>query len=161
MQKLPVGDSNILPSAKKRSCSLIGLLKNPFVISYIVLYIVFLVLLGTVEGFGFTEPILILLIIGVGFSTLAWWVTKGGEPLTLPVKQPASECGLLVLYLLIVVVPFLTWGMDLIQSTFAIEPLRSLVVLAAKLTVAVLVPLLLFGQLWGYRLRDFISFSFD
>jgi len=136
-------------------------LKNPFLVFYIILYTVFLILLGTVEGFDLTEPILILLIIGVGFSSLAWWITKGLKPLTLPVKQPASECGLLLFYLMFIVVPFLTWGMTLLRNAIVTEPMNSLGVMFAKLTVTVLVPLLLFGRLWGYRLRDFISFSFD
>ncbi len=146
---------------EKRSNSLTRLLKNPFFLCYALLYIAFLILLKTIEGFELAEPILILLIIGVGFSALAWLATKGLSPLAFLVKRPSSESILLVLYLLLVFVPFLTWGGNFIRDTFTTEPSKSMVVLAAKLIVAVLIPLLLFRQLWGYRLRDFISFSFS
>jgi membrane protease YdiL (CAAX protease family) len=165
MEKLRIDDSRTQPSAQssaeKRPRSFVGLLKNPFVVCYAVLYFVFLVLLVALERFGLAEPILILIVIGAGFSSLAWWLTKGVKPLTIPVKWPRLECVLLILYLLVLVVPFLTWGMNLIRSSFTTEPVRSVVVLAAKLTVIVLVPLLLLGRLGRYRLRDFISFSFD
>jgi len=138
--------------------SLTQLLKNPYIIAYVVLYILLLVLLRTVEGFDLTEPILIFLIVGVGFSALAWWVTKGVTPLPFSIKQPASECRLLAIYLLVVTV-FVTWGLGIIERTFGTEPLKSVFLLTAKLIVVVIVPLGLFHWLWRYRLRGFINVS--
>lgn len=136
-------------------------LKNPFFIFYVLLYVIVLLSLYAIEGFNLALPIFVLLIIGIGFSALAWWATKDTTPLTFPVKQPALECGVLVFYLLFGAGSFLAWGMNFIVSTFPTEPLRSLVVLAGKLIIFVLVPLLLFRWFWGYRLRDLTELSFD
>jgi membrane protease YdiL (CAAX protease family) len=139
----------------------IRLLKNPFFIFYVLLYVIVLLSLRAIEGFNLALPVFVLLIIGIGFSALVWWATKGTTPLTFPVKQPILECGVLVFYLLFGAGSFLAWGMNFIVSTFPAEPLRSLVVLAGKLIIFVLVPLLLFRWFWGYRLRDLTGLSFD
>jgi membrane protease YdiL (CAAX protease family) len=140
--------------------SLISILKNPFILAYVGLYVLFLVLLHSVEGFDITEPVFVFLVVGIGFSAIAWWTTKGVTPLTFSIKQPASECGLLTFCLVIVMI-FITWGLNIVESSIHTEPLKSLVILTGKLAVFVVVPLLLFRWLWKYTLRDFISVSAD
>lgn len=140
---------------------LVRLLKNPFFIFYVLLYVIVLLSLQAFEGFNLALPIFVLLIFGIGFSALVLWVTKGTTPPTFPVKQPALECGVFVFYLLFGAGSFLAWGMNFIVSTCPTEPLKTLVILAGKLIVFVLVPLLLFRWFWGYRLRDLTELSFD
>lgn len=139
--------------------SLLNLLKNPFIIAYVGLYTVSLLLLQVRAGFNFTEPLFLFVIVGIGFSSLAWWVTKHIKSLELPVQHPLSECGVIAMYLL-VVVAFLTWGLDIIETSVPAEPLKSVLILAAKLVVFVVFPLLLFRWLWKYRLQDFFGLSF-
>lgn len=140
--------------------SLAGLLKNPFMIFYAILYVAFLVALWVVEGYSPAEPLLLLLIMGVGFSALAWWLTRGITPLPFTVKRSALEAGLLVLYI-IILDAYLIWGVPIIQSHFVTEPLRSVVTSGTMLTLSVILPFALLSLLGGYKLQDFFSLSFD
>jgi len=138
------------------------LLKDPYFIFYATLYVMTLALLYSVEGFNITLPIFVLLFIGIGFSSLAWWSTRGITPPAFPVKKLPLECGVLVFYLIFGVGSYLIWGKNFIGSTFPAEGLEKLlVVLAEKLVVFVAVPLLLFRIFWGYRLPDLAQLSFD
>jgi len=139
--------------------SFLNVLKNPFIIAYIVLYAVSLILLHCIASFDLTEPLFLFVIAGIGFSSLAWWATKHIEPFKLPVQHPLSECGVLAMYLL-VVVAFLTWGLEIIGSSVHAEPLTSVLILVAKLAVFVVFPFLFFRWLWKYRLPDFFGHSF-
>lgn len=47
------------------------LLKNPFFVGYLFVYLIFLFLLHFVEQFSVAEPLAVLVIIGIGFSGLA------------------------------------------------------------------------------------------
>lgn len=137
---------------------LFSLLKNPFVIGYLVLYFMLILLLRTVEKFNLTEPLFIFFTIGIGFSALAWWVTNGIKPLSFEVQRPASEATLLMIYLIGVVI-FLTWGLNLIESSFQTEPAKSILILSAKLAVFVIVPFLILNRFWKYKISDFLKFS--
>jgi len=138
--------------------SVADILKNPFILGYLVLYIAFLALLHSLEAFSIVEPIFVFLVVGVVFSALAWWATKRVTPLSFSVKQPASECILLAFCLLIVTV-YITWGLNTIEITIRSEPLKSVTILTTKLIVFVLVPLLLFRGVWKYTSRDLVNIS--
>jgi membrane protease YdiL (CAAX protease family) len=108
-----------------------------------------------VERFSPFEPLLVLLIVGVGFSALAWLFTRRASPLPVEIRRPGGEVLLLVAYLA-TVGAFLAWGFNVVESTVTAGPLRSGVLLGTKLVVFVLIPGLLFGQLWGYRIHHFL-----
>ena len=128
---------------------------SPYLLGYAIVYAVWLFLLHRVEHFGLSEPLLLILIVGLGFSALAWWFTRRAEPLPLAVRQPDREAMLLAAYL-VAVAAFIAWGLNFIESGVRTEPLKSVVILAAKLAVFVLIPFALFRELWGYRIRDFL-----
>ncbi len=134
------------------------LLKSPFILGYLVLYFVTLLLLHIVEGFDVTEPIFVFVVLGIGFTALAWWSTKGVGPLEYVIKRPVSECIVLIACLL-VVTAFITWGLDAIHARITSEPLRSLGILAAKLLVFVLLPFVLFRGAWNYSARELFNAS--
>jgi hypothetical protein len=50
------------------------------------LYAVFLGLLYNIEHCNLSEPLLVLMLLGVGFSLLAWWVTRSVVPLPIEGK---------------------------------------------------------------------------
>lgn len=129
---------------------------GPYLLGYLAVYGISLFLLHRVEHFGLFEPLLVLLIVGVGFSALAWWFTRRVAPLSFVVRQPSREAALLAAYL-VAVAAFIAWGLGIIETGVPSEPWKSVVILAAKLAVFVLIPLAVFHRLWGYGIRDFLA----
>ncbi len=129
---------------------------NPYLFGYLAVYGTSLFLLHRVEHFGLSEPLLVLLIVGVGFSALAWWFTRRVAPLSFLVRQPSREATLLAVYL-VAVAAFIAWGLGIIETGVPGEPSKSVAILAAKLAVFVLIPLAVFHRLWGYGIRDFLA----
>ena len=139
---------------------MIRLLRNPFLLAYLALYIVLLALMHEIEGFGLGLPLFVLLFMGAGLSAFAWWTTRGITAPDFIVKRSPQESILLLGYLL-VVVGYLTWGVNLIETVFDADPSKSVAILVAKLVFFVLFPLLLFRSVWRYSLRDFFRPSAD
>lgn len=133
-------------------------LANRFLVAYAVLYTTFLSLMHTRGGFSLTDPLLVLAIVGFAFSALAWWATRGLAPHPFVVRHPAAECAVLAVYLL-VVMAFLTWGIDAIDGVTRTGLGRGLTLLAAKVVVFVATPLALFAGLWGYDPRALVDRS--
>lgn len=128
---------------------------NSYLLGYAILYAVSLFVLNRVEHFGLSEPLLVLVVVGLGFSGLAWWFTRRVVPPPFAVRRPGRETMLLAAYMA-PVGAFSAWGLNVIESGVRTEPSKSIVILAAKIVVLVLVPLALFHQFWGYRIRDFL-----
>ena len=122
------------------------------------IYAIPLFALYRLEHFDVSEPLLVLVVVGIGFSGLAWWLTRRVNPLPFTIRSPGRETALLACYL-IGVAAFIAWGFNVIEAGVASERLRSVVLLAAKLAVFVVLPLGLFHQLWGYQFRDFLVTS--
>ena len=142
--------------------SLQRLLKSPYFILYVTIYTIALALLYILEGFNLALPLFILLFIGIGVSSVAWWSTRHITPPTFSVEKAALECGVLAFYLIFGIGGYLIWGMNFIESTFPDESFaKLLVLLVSKLSAFVIVPLLLFRMFWGYRLPDLVQLSFD
>jgi uncharacterized protein len=131
-----------------------------YLLAYAGIYAITLFALHRVEHFDVSEPLLVLVVVGIGFSGLAWWFTRQVNPLPFTIRWPGREMALLACYL-IVVAAFIAWGFNAIEAGIASERLRWVVLLAAKLAVCVLLPLILFHQLWGYSFRDFFVISPD
>lgn len=130
------------------------LLRNPFLLGYLVFYAALLAAMHLREGFSVAEPLFLLLVVGVGFSLLAAWSARGLTPRPVPVRHPGPECTLLAGYL-VVVVAFLTWGISALPRADASVP-GALLLLAAKLGVFVIAPFLLWRSAWDYRATDFV-----
>lgn len=78
------------------------------IIWYLLLYALFLAAMHFGYGFGVTEPVLILLLFGLGLSLLALWTTRHAKPRNITVKHPRQESAILGGYL-VIVVSFITW----------------------------------------------------
>ena len=131
-------------------------LTSPYLVAYIILYAVSLFLLHRREQFGVAEPLSVLVIVGIGFSALAWWFTRHVSSLPLEVKVPGRETLALLIYL-VFVAGFLAWGLNRIHAAFPHEPGTSMAVLVAKLLVFVIIPGLLWRALWGFRVHDYFK----
>lgn len=133
-------------------------LRNPFVIFYGVLYFLFLTALLTTRKLDPLEAILIFLVVGVGFSVLAWFLTRNTTPLKFNVRYSGSEFMVLGACVLLAVA-FITWGINLIDRSFPTEPERSLITLTAKLVCFVFVPLVLLLAAGKSRFSELISLA--
>lgn len=130
------------------------LLKNPFFLGYLAAFAALVVLLRVVEGFSPFLPLFMLVVVGILFSCLAWWLTTGFESSPMVVERPFAEAVLLVTYVG-AVAAYLTWGVGVIESLVESEASLSIAKLVAKLALFVGLPFVLFRRLWGYRAQDF------
>jgi membrane protease YdiL (CAAX protease family) len=108
-----------------------------YVVAYLLLYLATLGLLVRYEQFDFVEPLFALVLMGGGFTLIAWLLTRRAEPL--PVSEPRR--GLLPYVLL--VTAFVTWGLGALPDA---QPLRDVLATVTKLLVFVAVPWLLFDR---------------
>ena len=122
------------------------------VVGYLALYGLLLLVMQR-GGFDVSEPLLILGLLGVGFSAAVWLLTLKVTPLPYSVLFPEKELSLVVAWLLPVVL-FVTWGLAFLHRHFVVEPETSLVILAAKLAVFVAGPAILMSAFCGYRLQQ-------
>ena len=126
--------------------------------AYLMLWVGSVVVIHTKAGLALSEPLLIFTVVGVGFSTLAWLLTRRSQPLPFEVRRPKAECSLLAGFLVLVVL-FLTWGIDALEAAVQREPWQMVTMLGAKLVLFVLLPVVLFYALWKYKIRDLIAGS--
>src|SRR5512137_2945126 len=98
---------------------------------YAVLYAVLLALLVRLESFPVSEPLFILLVVGVGFSLVAWLGSRTAEPLPTTVERPGAElAAVLAMYLVLVAV--VTWGFPAVTSHLDSERSQELAKVALK-----------------------------
>ena len=154
-ERIPRGDGIASVRGKRIRSASTSWLINPFLLGYAAVYALFLFLLHKVEHFGLSEPLLLLAIVGIGFSALAWWFTRRAVPLPFEVKRPGRETLLLAVYL-VALAAFIAWGLSAVASSVPREPWKSVAILAEKLAVFVALPLLLFRASGGYRPGDFL-----
>jgi len=69
--------------------------------AYLMLWAGSVVVIHVKAGLDLSEPVLIFIIVGIGFSTLAWVLTRRSEPRPFQVKKPKAECSLLAGYLVL------------------------------------------------------------
>jgi membrane protease YdiL (CAAX protease family) len=125
---------------------------------YLVVYAGVLFAMHRADNFSIAEPLLVLTILGAGFSLAAWLLTAGAHPLACSVSRPGSELAVILAYLLPVVV-FLTWGLGAVHRAVPSDPLNAVVVLAAKLIVFVVLPAAIMRAQFGYRIRQLAPIS--
>jgi hypothetical protein len=79
-------------------------------VGYLVVYLAALSAMHRVGNFDVNEPLLVLAILGVGFSLAAWLLTVGAQPLDYSVLKPTRELVAIGTYLLPIAM-FVTWGL--------------------------------------------------
>ncbi len=103
---------------------------------YLAIYAACLLVLVRVENFSLEEPLFLLVVVGGGFSLLAWLLTRNVRPL--PADTPGTT-GILI-YLL-PLAAFVTWGFQHFPSE---QPAQDILKTMAKLAIFVAIPMLLF-----------------
>ncbi len=124
-----------------------------YLLGYGIVYSLLLLSMHRRLGFEWAEPLMVLGVLGCGFSALAWWVTRNSTHLPFAVKRPTNETALLLTYLL-PLTAYLTWGRGALARATIPEPTQSLVILGIKLLLFVGIPAMLLGLGWGYRGRE-------
>lgn len=125
---------------------------------YLVVYAGMLFAMHRLDNFDVNEPLLVLTILGVGFSFAAWLLTAGVHPLDYSVRRPKSELAVIGAYLLLVIA-FVTWGLGPLHRYVPSDPGSSIVILAAKLLVFVILPTGIMRARFGYKLRGLMPMS--
>ena len=88
----------------------------------------------------YTAPIVALAIFGIGLSGVGWLTTRGISTTRVEVRLPCRESALLLVYLLIYAVVFLSWGMGALREAVPAGRGQEIGVLVAKLVVHVVLP---------------------
>jgi membrane protease YdiL (CAAX protease family) len=122
-------------------------------LGYLALYAVTLLAMQRQGNFDVSEPLLVLAIVGVGFSVAAGLLTVSVEPLPYSVRQPRNELIVISIYLL-PVVAFITWGLGAIHRYIPADPADAFTILTAKLLVFVVIPAAIMHGMFGYSLRQ-------
>ncbi|HET7209480.1 MAG TPA: CPBP family intramembrane glutamic endopeptidase [Terriglobales bacterium] len=120
-------------------------------VAYLMVYSVMLLAMRRTAAFDVTEPLMVLAILGVGFTLAAWLLTIGIHPLDYPIRKPKSELAAVAIYLL-PVVAFVTWGLDLLHRYVPTDPGNAFVILVAKILVFIVVPAAIMRAQFGYGL---------
>jgi uncharacterized protein len=127
-------------------------------IGYLGVYAGTLLAMHRAGNFDISEPLLVLAILGAGFSVAAWLFTLHARPLAYPVVSPAQELATIGAFLLLAVA-FVTWGLGMLHRYFPSDPAGAIVVLAAKLAIFVIFPALMMRAQFGYGLRQLAPIS--
>ncbi len=127
-------------------------------VGYLALYAATLLAMNCAGNFDIAEPLLVLGIVGVGFSLAAWLLTIGVKPLAYTIRQPQKELTVIAIYL-IPVVAFLTLGLGAIHRYIPADPEDAIALLVAKSLVLVIVPATMLWRLFGYSFRRLAPMS--
>lgn len=147
--------SSAQPIMAKTDTRQIGL---ALLVAYLVVYAAMLLAMHGAAAFDIAEPLMVLVILGVGFSLAAWLLTIGVQALDYSILKPKGELTAAAIYLLPVVL-FATWGLDLLHRYVPADPGNAFTILAAKLLVFVVLPAAIMQARFGYRLRHLAPMS--
>lgn len=120
---------------------------------YVLLLGLSLARLAPRPGFAAGETVAGMIVFGLAFSLVAFWVTRGARPRLVQVRRPGRELAAILAYLALFALGFLGWGLSALRAAVPGEPAQSVAVLAAKLVAMVLAPALVLVAM-GYDLRD-------
>ncbi|MGI9104019.1 MAG: CPBP family intramembrane glutamic endopeptidase [Terriglobales bacterium] len=148
----------VLSETEAAAPRLRGVLTSPYLLVYVAAYGVLLAVLHRTQGLPLSEPLPLLLVVGIGFSALAWWLTRRLTPVSFAVHRPAREAALVMAYLAAMII-FLTWGLQAIRGAIETPPWQSAVIVAAKLIFFVLLPAALVGMSGRYRISELFPVS--
>lgn len=127
-------------------------------VAYVALYAATLLAMVRYGHFDASDSLGVFVVLGIGFSLVAWLLTIGVKPLRYDVRQPKQETATLLAYL-IPLAAFVAYGFSGIHRWVPGEPADSLAVLVAKLAVFVAIPALIMVRLFGYRVGDLAPVS--
>ena len=130
-----------------------------FLAGYLALYAAVLAGMNRAWHFDVSEPLLVLLVLGAGFSLVAWLLTLGSSPITYSVANPARELSAIVLYM-VFLTAYITWAGSAIRRYVENGPAAAVAVVAGKLLVFVIIPAWLMKVRFGYRFRQLAPVSF-
>jgi len=116
--------------------------KSLWLVVYVAVYAIALTLLAVFETFNVVEPLFVLIVIGGGFTFLAWLVTRRVTPLE-GVAMRAPWPAVVVYFLALTAV--VTWGFSLVPN--------ELVKAGVKLLAFVLVPIVAFRMRLPLRMN--------
>jgi membrane protease YdiL (CAAX protease family) len=119
---------------------------------YFALYGTTLLTMRRAGNFDVTEPLLVLAILGFGFSLAAWLLTIRVKPLEYSIKEPKKELAVILAYLA-PVMAFITWGLGPLHRYVPADPGHAIAILVAKLVVAVVIPMGIMRAVFGYSFR--------
>ena len=149
----------MIASAPTQSVPLSGKhVGRTLLLGYLVLYAVVLFFMHRTWQFDLVEPLLVLAILGVGFSLAAWLFTIGTSPLTYRVMSPAKELSALASYML-PLTAYITWGGSVIRHYVLAGPIQACAILSAKLAFFVILPVIIMRAL-GYGPTELAPISF-
>jgi uncharacterized protein len=127
---------------------------------FVAAYAAALVYLDATGALPFEESGMILAIIGIGFSALAFILTLGIKPIEITISRPAGEA-ITAILLVFAIAAYLVYGRTWVDglvpdashggSDFAHEAAQ----LASKLTAFVISPLIVFRIVFGQALASF------
>jgi membrane protease YdiL (CAAX protease family) len=125
---------------------------------YILLYAATLFAMVRFGHFDAGEALGVFVVLGIGFSLLAWLLTLGVKPLAYEVRQPAKELAYLLLYL-VPLAAFVAYGFDAVHRWVTTEPASSLFILAVKLAIFVAIPAWFMISRFGYKVSQLAPFA--
>jgi membrane protease YdiL (CAAX protease family) len=128
---------------------------NRYLALYLAIYAALLFAWHFHDGADVTSPLLVLAILGVGFSGMARFTTRRAAPLPYAVRQPSSESLALLMYVA-GLAALLVWGFGVDRFVHT-EPWKSVGVLAVKLFVFVFLPGAILSVISGYRPLDLVG----
>lgn len=117
-------------------------------LAYLGIWGVAVAYLGATGG-DWAFPFASLLIFGVAFSGMIWFVTRKMEPPPVPVANPKQESAGLLLYLVVYAVLLIGFGLGAIKNAIPPGPTQELAVLAYKLAIHVALPVAIILALGG------------
>jgi membrane protease YdiL (CAAX protease family) len=142
------------PAVQSRGRSTgIGLL-----VAYVALYAATLFAMVQYAHFDPSDSLGVFVVLGIGFSLVAWLLTIGIQPLPYAVREPGQETATLLVYL-IPLAAFIAYGFSAIHRWVAGEPADSLAILVAKLAVFVAIPAWILVSRFGYKPRELVPAS--
>lgn len=133
---------------------------KPFVFGYLALYALCLFLLARYENFDLAEPLFVLVVLGIGFTFLAWLLTLGVRATpAAALARPGAEAAAVTLYLLLFAVGVLGWGLSWLKTILPDPRLHMAAVTGAKLLTMVVLPALLL-RAYRHPWREFLNWNF-
>lgn len=127
-------------------------------VAYVALYAATLFAMVRYGRFDASDSLGVFVVLGIGFSLVAWLLTTGIKALPYEVREPKQETATLLVYL-VPLAAFIAYGFSAIHRWIPGEPADSLAILVAKLAGFVAIPASILVARFGYKPRDLAPMS--